>query len=116
MEAPHLEALSQKYKDQGVQAFVINVKESKTKTNRWAKSLKFTLPVLVDADGEVATSYAPDGVAPFLPRFQVPIGSNLIIDREGKIRFYSLLDSANFDAELIALTACLKELMLEEQK
>ena len=116
MEAPHLEALSQKYQDRGVQVFVINVKESKTRANRWGKSLGFTFPLLLDRDGEVAIRYAPDGVAPFLPRFQVPIGSNLIIDREGKIRFYSLLDSVNFDAELIALTACLEELMTEEQK
>ena len=50
-----------------------------------------------------------------LPRDQVPIGSNLIIDREGKIRFYSLLDTVNFDTELIQLTACL-DAMLEEEK
>ena len=74
----------------------------------------FTLPVLLDLNGEVAVSYAPDGAAPFLPRYQVPIGSNMVIDREGTIRFYSLLDSVNFDAELIALTALLERLMTEE--
>jgi peroxiredoxin len=95
---------------------VINVKESKTRANRWAKSLGFTIPVLLDLDGEVAIRYAPDGVAPFLPRYQVPIGSNMIVDREGTIRFYSLLDSANFDAELIALTACLDKLLEKEHK
>jgi hypothetical protein len=31
----------------------------------------------------------------------VPIASNLIIDDEGRIQFYSLLDSAYFDAELV---------------
>ena len=113
MEAPHLEALHQKYQNQGVQVFVINTKESKTKANRWGKSLGFSLPVLLDLDGEVSTRYAPEGVAPFLPREQVPIGSNMVIDREGTIRFYSLLDSVNFDAELIALTACLEGLMAE---
>ncbi len=115
MEAPHLEALHQKYQDQGVQAIVVNVKESKTKANRWGKALKFTIPVLLDLDGEVATRYAPAGVAPVLPRDQVPIGSNLIVDREGKIRFFSLLDTANFDFQLIELEACL-EAMLEEEK
>lgn len=115
MEAPHLEALHQKYQDQGVQAIVINVKESKTKANRWGRALKFTIPVLLDLDGDVATRYAPPGAAPVLPRDQVPIGSNLIIDREGKIRFYSLLDTVNFDTELIHLKACL-DAMLEEKK
>ena len=73
----------------------------------------FTLPILLDLDGKVAALYAPEGVAPFLPREQVPIGSNMVIDREGIVRFYSLLDSVNFDAELIALTACLDGLLSE---
>ena len=40
----------------------------------------------------------------------MPIAANLIIDREGRIRFYSLLDSANFDAKLIDLKAKLDEM------
>jgi hypothetical protein len=48
-------------------------------------------------------------VLPDLPRDQIPIASNLIIDREGRIQFYSLLDSRNFDAKLIALKARLDE-------
>ncbi len=76
--------------------------------------MKFTIPVLLDLDGEVATRYAPPGAAPMLPREQVPIGSNLIIDREGKIRFYSLLDTVHLDTELIDLKACL-DAMLEEE-
>lgn len=92
---------------------MINVKESKTKAHRWGRALKFTLPVLLDLDGQVATRYAPEGAAPVLPRDQVPIGSNMIIDREGKICFYSLLDTANFDAELIDLTHRLDQLLEE---
>ncbi len=42
---------------------------------------------------------------------QVPIASNLIIDPDGKIQFYSLLDSANFDARLIRLTEVLDKLV-----
>ena len=56
---------------------------------------------LLDLDGKATEPYAPPGVLPDLPRNQVPIAANLIIDREGRIRFYSLLDSANFDAKLI---------------
>ena len=92
---------------------MINVKESKTKASRWAKALKWTLPVLLDLDGQVATSYAPAEAAPYLPRYQVPIGSNLLIDRGSRIRFFSLLDSANFDARLLALTARLENLLAE---
>lgn len=91
--------------------FVINVRESRTKAARWGRALRFTCPVLLDLDGDVATRYAPDGVLPDLPRDQIPIASNLIIDRDGRIQFYSLLDSANFDARLVALTARLEELL-----
>ncbi len=48
---------------------------------------------------------------PELPRDQVPIASNLIIDDEGKIRFYSLLDTTSFDAKLVTLRGRLEELL-----
>ena len=94
---------------------MINVLEPPEIVRAWTRKLEWTIPVLMDLDGEVSTSYAPEGVVPDLPRTQVPIASNLIIDREGKIQFYSLLDSRNFDAKLIALTARLEELLAEEQ-
>ena len=50
----------------------------------WAKKAGFTFPVLLDADGSVAESYAPAGVLPDLPRNQVVIASNLLIDRAGR--------------------------------
>jgi hypothetical protein len=85
--------------------------EDEKKTAAWVKKLEWSLPVLLDLDGKVSASYAPEGVLPDLPRSQIPIASNLVIDREGKIQFYSLLDSRNFDAKLIALTARLEELL-----
>jgi peroxiredoxin len=93
---------------------VIDVKEDEKKAAEWAKQLEWSVPVLLDTDGKVAESYAPEGVLPDLPRDQVPIASNLIIDREGRIQFYSLLDSKNFDAKLVALTARLDELLEAE--
>jgi len=36
-----------------------------------------------------------------------------VIDKEGIIRFYSLLDSVNIDAESIALNACSEGLTAE---
>lgn len=90
---------------------MIDVQETKKKTAEYASRSKFTFPVLLDLDGKVSASYAPPGVQPDLARETVPIASNLIIDREGKIRFYSLLDSANFDAKLVALTARLEKLL-----
>ena len=61
--------------------------------------------------GEVSASYVPAGVQPDPPRNQAPIASNLIIDAKGKIVFYSLLDSVNFDARLVALEVKLEQLL-----
>jgi len=93
---------------------VINVKEEKDKAAAWKKQLKWSIPVLLDEDGEVSASFAPEGVLPDLPRDQIPIASNLIIDRQGRIQFYSLLDSRNFAARLVSLTARLDELLEAE--
>jgi hypothetical protein len=109
-----LQALGDAYEQQGVTALVINVKEDRNKAAAWKKHLQWSIPVLLDLDGKVSASYAPEGVLPDLPRDQIPIASNLIIDPKGRIQFYSLLDSRNFDAKLVALTARLDELLAAE--
>jgi peroxiredoxin len=104
--------LAEAYRERGVQALVIDVMEPEATAAAWARKWAFPFPVLLDADGNVAESYAPPpDVLPDLPRNQVPIAANLIIDREGRIRFYTLLDSANFDARLVALRARLDDLL-----
>jgi peroxiredoxin len=92
---------------------VIDVQEPEDPTRVYAERSGFTFPVLLDLDGAVSATYAPEGVLPDIPREQVPIASNLIIDRDGKIRFYTLLDSANFDARLVQLKGVLDEMLAE---
>ena len=94
---------------------MIDVLETEQDTRKYAERSKFSFPVLMDSDGAVSASYAPQDVLPDLPREQVPIASNLIIDAEGKIQFYSLLDSANFDAKLVQLKERLDKLLAEGQ-
>jgi peroxiredoxin len=103
--------LWQDYRDRNVQVLVIDVMETEEATRVYAERSKFTFPVLLDSEGKVAASYAPEGVLPDLPRDQVPIASNLIIDPQGEIQFYTLLDSVNFDAKLVQLKARLEELL-----
>ena len=93
---------------------VINVAETPETAKAWRERLAWSIPVLLDESGFVAEDYAPEGVLPDLPRHEIPIASNLIIDREGRIQFYSLLDSRNFDAKLIALRARLDALLAAE--
>ncbi len=105
-----MEALWQKYKSRNVQVLIIDVKESREMAAKWVEARKFTFPVLHDADGKVSASYAPPDILPDLARDEICIASNLIIDPDGKIQFFSLLDTKSFDAKLIALTKRLEEL------
>ena len=110
-EAPNLEQLYKEYKDKGVTVFIIDVKEEKELIEKSFGRFNFSFPVLLDSDGKVSASYAPEGVLPSLQREEVPIASNLIIDKEGRISFYSLLNTTSFDAKLTNLKQKLDELI-----
>ncbi len=111
-EAPHLEALHRAYRDKGVQVLIIDVNETKAVVKKTVRKFDLTFPVLLDADGSVARSYAPPpDVLPDLARDEVMIASNLVIDRAGRIRFFSVLDTRQFDAKLAALRAALDEVL-----
>jgi hypothetical protein len=53
---------------------------------------------------------------PDLSRSEVAIGSNLIIDNTGRIQFFDLLDTTDFDAKLIKLQARLEQLLPEKHE
>ncbi|HMB90614.1 MAG TPA: TlpA disulfide reductase family protein [Rhodothermales bacterium] len=112
-EDPHLEALYQTYKERGVQVLVINVGESNTAAARWKQEAAFSFPMLLDRDGTVAARFAPPQAQPDLPRHEVMVASNLIVDQAGNVRFISLLDTRTFDAQLIELQACLDKVLAE---
>ena len=111
-EAPYLEKLHKEYKSLGVNVIIIDVRESaELVKEKLQDKFDFTFPVLLDRDGVVAASYCPPDIQPDLPRDEVMIASNLIIDTEGKIQFFSLLDSKGFDAKLTELKNKLDELL-----
>ena len=95
---------------------MIDVLENEKATRTYAERSQFTFPVLLDSDGAVAASYALAQVLPDLPRNQVPIAANLIVDLEGNIRFYSLLDTTSFDAKLVGLIKRLDTLLHDMRK
>jgi peroxiredoxin len=100
----------------GVQVFIIDVKESKELVTKLFQKFNFTFPILLDKDGTISASYAPEGILPDLPRDEVPLASNLIIDKEGNINFYSLLNTTNFDAKLTKIKQRLDELLSAEKQ
>ena len=111
-EAPYLEQLYMDYKAQGVKVLIIDVREPvELVQEKLQDKFNFSFPLLLDSDGAVATSYCPPDVQPDLERAEVMIASNLLIDPEGKIQFFSLLDSEGFDAKLRELKAKLDVLL-----
>jgi len=110
-EAPHLENLWKTYRERGVQVLVVDVGEPGETVRKWAVASGVTFPVLLDGEGIAARAWAPDGAQPDLPRDRVVIASNAIVDRKGKLVFFTLLDSARFDARLDSLTARLDDLL-----
>jgi len=114
-EAPHLEQLWQDMADQGVQVLTIDVQEPTETVRAWLRRQPMSFPVLLDATGDVAAAYAPEGVLEDLPRDQVVIAANLIIGPNGHIEFFSLLDTKHFDAKLTALRTRLEELLTQKE-
>ena len=110
-EAPNLEQLYKDYQNKNVRVFLIDVKEDGALVKKAFEKNNFSFPVLLDESGVISAKYAPAGVLPDLARDEVPLASNLIIDKEGKIRFYSLLNTTNFDAKLTKLKQKLDELL-----
>ena len=111
-EAPHLEALKERYADKNVKVLIIDVKEpADLVRNKLKDKFKLTFPILLDQDGAVAASFAPADALPDLSRDEVMLASNLIMDPQGQIQYMSLLDSKNFDAKLVDLRARLDELL-----
>ncbi|MBX2871110.1 MAG: TlpA family protein disulfide reductase [Saprospiraceae bacterium] len=112
VEAPHLEKIYQDYQDKGVEVLIIDVKEDRDLVQeKLVDNFQLSFPVLLDTDGSVAASFAPQDVLPDLARDEVMLAANLLIDPDGKIRFFSLLDTKAFDAELINLKRVLDELL-----
>ncbi len=113
-EAPYLEELAQNYKNKNVKVLIIDVKEPPSLVQEKLQDrFNFSFPVVLDKDGAVAASFAPDDVLPDLARDEVMLASNMLVDPQGNIRFMSLLDSKNFDAKLLGLKAKLNELLAE---
>ena len=111
-EVTYLEQLFQDYQSQGVKVLIVDVKEPEELVReKLQNKFNFSFPLLIDLDGEVANRYCPPEAQPALARDEVMIASNLLIDSEGNIQFFSLLDSEGFDAKLTELKARLDEML-----
>ena len=99
---PHLARLAEHYAPSGVRVLAIDVGENDESFDSYVARMKLPFPVLHDPDAAVSLRFTPTNANPGVKdRTQVIVTSNLVIDREGRIRFFTLLDTVHFDAKLV---------------
>lgn len=74
-EMPDLQAIYDKYKDQGLQLYGVNVGESKVAVNSYRKQHDIRFPILLDLEEQAQIAYKI-----------LPIPATFFIDRSGEIR------------------------------
>ena len=101
-EQPYLKQFADEYAPRGVKFVAVDLKEPDADYRTYLGRVPMGFPVLRDESGEVAVSYAPPHALPdFTDRTKVVVTSNLVIDRDGTIRFFALADLRNFDAAFV---------------
>ncbi len=111
-EQPHLASLADQYRGQNVKILAVDIKESDEAYARYVARVPMPIPVLRDRTGDVVASYTPDRAQPAVKdRATVLVTSNLVLDAEGRIRFFTMVDTANFDAELVFVRRAVDDLL-----
>ena len=81
--------------------FGIDFKESKETTEKFAKDIKITYPLLLDPEGKAFYTYAAQGAG---------VTRNIIIDKKGNIAFLTrLYDPKEFEEMVKVIDKLLKE-------
>jgi peroxiredoxin Q/BCP len=100
-EQPHLAKLAADYAGQNVKVIAIGI-EPEAGYRSYLERMPMRFPVLHDLGGAVALRFTPARAQPdFKDRTMALVTSNLVIDPEGRIRFFTVLDTVHFDAELV---------------
>lgn len=112
---PHLVELAHAYEDRGVRVIAVDLEESDEGYQRYLARADMPFPVLRDRLGESVVDYVPEGAQPAITdRWKVLVSAYLLVDADGVIRFFTLVDMASFDAELVHLRRAIDEVLAEE--
>jgi len=111
-EQPHLASLAEQYRGQNVKVVAIDIKESDEGYAKYLDRVRMPIPVLRDRTGAVVAAYTPDRAQPDVKdRATVLVTSNLVLDAEGRIRFFTMVDTAHFDADLVFVRRAVDDLL-----
>jgi peroxiredoxin len=101
-EQPHLAALARDYAGKNVRVIAIDMKEGDADYSKYVGRVSMPFSVLRDRDGAVAASYTPVRAQPEVKdRSTVVVTSNLVIDQQGTVQFFTMVDTVHFDAKLV---------------
>src|SRR5258708_23377278 len=115
-EQPHLAKLANDYSGRNVKVIAIGIDEPEADYRSYLGRLLMNMPVLRDEGGKVALRFTPPGALPeFKDRTKALVTSNLVIDRDGTIRFFTLADTVNFDAKLVHVRRAVDRLLADHQ-
>jgi peroxiredoxin len=113
-ERPYLAQLATDYAGRNVRVIAIDIREPEAGYRSYLARVPMHIPVLRDEDGAVARRFAPPGAQPqFEDRTQAVVTSNLVLDAEGRIRFFTVLDTVHFDAKLEHVRRAVDRLLAE---
>jgi len=115
-EQPSLAKLTTDYAGKNVRVIAIVVDEPEADYRSYLARLPMHLPVLRDDGGQVTLRFTPPRAQPELVnRKMALVTSNLVVDPEGKIRFFTMADTVHFDAKLVHLRRALDRVLSEHQ-
>jgi peroxiredoxin len=113
-EQPHLRELAQDYAGRGVRVIAIGIDEPEADYRAYVARMPMDMPILRDEGGATAIRYTPPGAQPEIEdRKKVLVTSNLVIDRRGRIRFFTMVDTVHFDARLVHVRRAVDQLLAE---
>jgi peroxiredoxin/outer membrane lipoprotein-sorting protein len=86
---PHIDETYKQYKDKGLAAFAVNLRETKDDVKTFWDDAKLSLPVILDTDGKVADLYKVE-----------PIPQTVVIGKDGKVKAVFVGIGPNTPSEL----------------
>jgi peroxiredoxin len=114
-EQPNLAKLAADYaNDPRVRVLSIDIKEGEEGYRKYLGRAKTPFPVLRDPTGAVTATFTPAGAQPNIKdRATVLVTSNVVIDPEGVIRFFTMVDTVHFDSRLVHARRAIEGLLAQ---
>jgi peroxiredoxin len=101
-EQPHLKALAEQYVGKNVKVVAVDIKEDDAGYRKYLDRLAMPFPVVHDTSGAVTAAFTPGNAQPAIKdRSAVLVTSNVVVDAQGKIVFFTMVDTLHFDAHLV---------------